>query len=235
MTKDKSNIGQLYKDSFSEYEVHEPGGEWAAIEAKLSFVNFMHFGLFNFNIYYALIIAGSVSLNLILGINYLSPKQNDNINNIIPSDSSLIFDTQESSSEEIKLELKDEPIEKKRNSSQESLKIPINKIENQANPKLKIEDKQAVIHTKVNTNITDEKNNKGIDIPEPAINHIVNDSLPIVNNKIIGTDTLSNFEKTDSIPGNLNQPEKMKKKTITIKPPDVIERDTVIILKKRKK
>ena len=96
MTSDNSNIGQLFKDSFSEYELHEPDGEWAAIEAKLSFANFMHFGLLNFNIYYALLITGSIAINAFLGINYFSPKQNKNINNIIPSDSTIFIKSQDS-------------------------------------------------------------------------------------------------------------------------------------------
>lgn len=225
MTNDKSDIGQLFKDSFNEYEVHEPGGEWAAIEAKLSFGNFMHFGLFNFNVYYALLITGSIAINVILGINYFSPKQNENINNIIPSDSSMFINQQDSIIDKTKFEFKDEPKDKeiKSENSVYNQKKKIIEIEKSSNQKNATVDDVIVI------------DNPDPKTPEPENNNIKIDSLPNQADGIILSDSISNNKELDTVIHKPETPKEIIKKTITIKPEDIIERDTVVIYKKRKK
>ncbi|MCD4666088.1 MAG: hypothetical protein K8R68_12525 [Bacteroidales bacterium] len=232
MASDKSNIGQLYKDTFIGYEVHESGGEWIAIESKLSYLNFMHFGLFNFNIYYALLIAGSVVLNIILGINYFSAKQNDNMNNLIPADSTLILNKDDSSSN-------DNPtvqnIDSENVITKKQVNTDLNTREKQPIDKNEHLKEKNTFQKNLSSDVVNVSKKSGRIKPEPENNKLVIDSLPVKSEKMTDADTITNLGMPDSVSDDLSIPEQLEKKTIIIKPQDVIERDTVIIYKKRKK
>ena len=233
MTGEKSGIGQLYRDTFSNFEMKESNSsEWAAIETKLSYLNFMHFGLYNFNIYYALLIAGSIVLNIYLGINYFSAKQNDNMNNLIPSDSTLILNKADSflNNNHTIQNIDSEDVNTKK-----QVNTDLNTGEKQPIDKNEHLIKKSVSQKKFNTNVADVNSKPEKMKSEPGNYNIITDSLPEITVKGINRDSVTNVEVTDTITEDLNIPGKTEKKTIFIKPQDVIERDTVIIYKKQKR
>ena len=233
MTYEKSDIGQLYRDTFSNFEMKDSNSsEWAAIETKLSYLNFMHFGLYNFNIYYALLIAGSIALNIYLGINYFSAKQNNNMNNLIPADSSLILNKDDSllnNNHTIQnIDSENIIIKKQVNTDLNTgAKQPIDK-----NEHLK---EKNIFQKNLSSDVVNVSEKSGRIKPEPENNKLVIDSLPVKSEKMTNVDIITNLGKPDSVSDDLSIPEQLGKKTIIIKPSDVVERDTVIIYKKRKK
>lgn len=72
MNKERKNIAELYRDSFSSYELTPRAGLWRSLSRKLKFREFLSFSTAQFNVYY---LGGILTLGLAGALFMTNPKE----------------------------------------------------------------------------------------------------------------------------------------------------------------